>query len=133
DLGFSESQSDQNRGKGTEGLQTAEVAQDQDHQHADGDHDHDLVGLLGLQRQAVQRVLQEVRVGVFVGQLGQANGVHFAAVEGEGHLRVAAAFKTYQRLVAGPPDQAVARQALFAGFGVEVQPAVTVEAAQPEL
>src|SRR5690606_39395627 len=35
-------------------LQAAEIAQDQDHQHADRDHDHDLIGLLGLQRQAVR-------------------------------------------------------------------------------
>src|SRR5690606_21337510 len=104
----------------------------EDHQHADGDHDHDLVGLLGLQWQAVQRVLEEIRVGVLVGQLGQADGVHFAAVEREGNLCVAATFEAEQRLVAGPPDQAVGRQTLFAGFRVEVQPLVAIEAAQPE-
>ncbi len=129
DLRLAERQGNQYWGEGAESLQAAEVAQDQDHQHADRDHDHDLVGLLGLQGQAIQRVLEEVGVGVLVGQLGQADGVHFAVIEREGHLRIASAFQIDQRLVTGPPDQAVIRQALLAGAGVEEQPLVAVEAA----
>ncbi|MNC12215.1 hypothetical protein D3C75_599320 [compost metagenome] len=132
ELGFAEGQGDQHRGEGAQGLDADQVAQDQDHQHADRDHHHDHEGLLGLQRQAVQRVFEEVGVGVFVGQLGQANGVHFAVVQAEGHVGFLATIDGDQVFVAGPPQQAVGRQALFTGFRVEVQPVGAIEAAQPQ-
>src|SRR3990167_3813898 len=132
-LGFAEGQGDQHRGEGAECLQTAEVAQDQDYQHADRDHYHDHKGLLGMQRQAVQRVFEEVDVSVFVGQLGQANGVHFAVVQAETDLRLLAALQADQFVITDPPDQAIGRQALLARLGAEVQPALAIEAAQPEL
>ncbi|MNZ41697.1 hypothetical protein D3C78_592520 [compost metagenome] len=132
-LGLAEGEGDQYRGEGAEGLQAAEVAQDQDHQHADRDHDHDLVGLLGLQRQAVERVFEEARIGRGVGLLGQADGVQLAGVEGEADLRLLAAVDLDQFAVTQPPDQAVARQALLAIVGVEVQPVLAIETAQPQL
>ncbi|MNR31171.1 hypothetical protein D3C85_1486660 [compost metagenome] len=86
-----------------------------------------------MQRQAVQRVFEEVGVGVFIGQLGQANGVHFAVVQAEGHVGFLAAIDGDQVFIAGPPQQAVGRQALLTGFRVEVQPVGAVEAAHPQL
>lgn len=130
--GLAEGQGDQHRGEGAESLQADQVAQDQDHQHADRDHDHDLEGLLGGQRQAVQGVLEEGRLGVLVGQLGQADGVHLAAVQAEADLGLLAAVDGHQRLIAKPPDQAIGGQALFAGDHVEIQPVLAVEAAQPQ-
>ena len=85
-----------------------------------------------MQRQAVQRVFEEVGVGVFVRQLGQADGVHLAVVQAEGHHGFLAAIDGDQVFIAGPPQQAVGGQALFTGLRVEVQPVVAVEAAQPQ-
>src|SRR5690554_4076360 len=133
DLGLTECQGDQDRGEGTQGLDADQVAQDQDHQYPDRDHDHHLVDLLGLQRQAVQGVFEQRRGAGLGGHLGQAQGVRFTVVDGEADGAGAATLQLQQRQIAGPPHQTVVRNALLAGFRVEVQPALAVVAAQPQL
>src|SRR5690606_26286904 len=132
-LGLAEGQGDQYRGKGAQGLDADQVTQDQDHQDTDRDHDHHLVDLLRLQGQAVQGVLQQGRGAVLGGHLGQAQGVHFTVVDGEAHVAVTPAVQLQQGRVAGPPDQAVLWNTLLPGFRMEVQPALAVVAAQPQL
>ncbi len=132
DLGFAEGQGDQHRGEGTQRLDADQVAQYQDHQNPDRDHDHHLVNLLGMQWQAVQRILQQSGGAIVGAHLGKAQRVHLAVVDGHADTTLPAALQAEHRRVSGPPDHAVLRNALLAGFRVEIQPALAVMAAQPQ-